>query len=762
MDGARKSSSWDRLNVVGRVPPPWVPALVMAATLFVYFWPFLTRGEHAVPFHFESPAVTGMATAGAPRTIHQRFPDHDDSPVLIAYPNAVLSSMALRCGELPVWNPYVGCGAPAMAGGQVFPFSPFLWPFYLWPSPRLYTFALMAQLLWMAWGAYLWLGFLVSGRASRILGSLLCACNPWTAQIFIFSNMGSACWLGWILWAWHKALDDPKRLWWLPGTLISLSCYSGHPETALLLAVASAVYAATAWAVRSKHRRAAPVFLAMTGGTVFLSVLLSAAQWLPVLAGLPEAVAYKFQGPSANVTPGHYLLTNLFNPREPVFVNPVLWGLLFLGGVTALRARRLWPVVALAAVGTQLAFWAVRIGALVRWQTIGGVLPGIYARGAFWFAIGALAAVGAGALITGDGGRWFPARLLLLGLVAFVALSWADYQDGAMIYLFLRRDLMIFYAALALPLLALTPARRGPVRDLALCGVFVAVVLAPLVDQGFRYNYFSATEIGKEKVPAVAALQAEKPDPHGRIAGFITTGDARPCFSPNLATLWALRDARLLDVLQSRRLWSLQDALGAQRHRLLRTFVAFPGMEPEGWALLAVRYLAVADKNREGGLRWEPVPGASPRAFIVHHLEKAQDEAASEEAMKAKDLENGDAPIVVEGWPGPERVGAPTPEDGVQWLSDHLSRVKLRVTAPKGGVLVLLDTFASGWRATVDGRPARIYPANLAFRAVQVPPGCHEVDFLYRPWAVRAGLALSGAGWLAVLSLAVWAWKRRG
>ena len=60
--------------------------------------------------------------------------------------------------------------------------------------------------------------------------------------------------------------------------------------------------------------------------------------------------------------------------------------------------------------------------------------------------------------------------------------------------------------------------------------------------------------------------------------------------------------------------------------------------------------------------------------------------------------------------------------------------------------LVLSDTFDPGWSATVDGRPAPIRPAYVAFRAVYLPAGTHTVVFTYRPAGFELGLVLSGCG----------------
>ena len=62
----------------------------------------------------------------------------------------------------------------------------------------------------------------------------------------------------------------------------------------------------------------------------------------------------------------------------------------------------------------------------------------------------------------------------------------------------------------------------------------------------------------------------------------------------------------------------------------------------------------------------------------------------------------------------------------------------------------------SGWLVTVDGRPARLERANLAFRAVAVPEGRHRVEFVYGPavvgpvtWISAVSLALlAGGAWI--------------
>lgn len=75
---------------------------------------------------------------------------------------------------------------------------------------------------------------------------------------------------------------------------------------------------------------------------------------------------------------------------------------------------------------------------------------------------------------------------------------------------------------------------------------------------------------------------------------------------------------------------------------------------------------------------------------------------------------------------------------------------------------ILPDAYLPGWCATVDGKPAKIFPANLALRAVYLEPGEYHVEFHYEPGSFRAGLVVSGAGVSALaVCLALQSLRRR-
>lgn len=69
--------------------------------------------------------------------------------------------------------------------------------------------------------------------------------------------------------------------------------------------------------------------------------------------------------------------------------------------------------------------------------------------------------------------------------------------------------------------------------------------------------------------------------------------------------------------------------------------------------------------------------------------------------------------------------------------------VVINTESSADGWLFLSDAYYPGWVAYVDGTETKIYRANYAFRAVQVPSGAHQIIFRFKPQSFYLGLKIS-------------------
>ena len=67
----------------------------------------------------------------------------------------------------------------------------------------------------------------------------------------------------------------------------------------------------------------------------------------------------------------------------------------------------------------------------------------------------------------------------------------------------------------------------------------------------------------------------------------------------------------------------------------------------------------------------------------------------------------------------------------------------IEVEAAGPSFVVVAQTYYHNWRAYVDGQPAPLLRANLAFQAVQVPAGSHRIHLVYQDRAFQIGAAVS-------------------
>ena len=92
----------------------------------------------------------------------------------------------------------------------------------------------------------------------------------------------------------------------------------------------------------------------------------------------------------------------------------------------------------------------------------------------------------------------------------------------------------------------------------------------------------------------------------------------------------------------------------------------------------------------------------------------------------------------------------------IEWTMRQASRIALRAQTSCRGLLIVADAYYPGWRAIVDGVPAKILEVNGAQRGVVIETGMHRVEMRYQPTSVIAGGILTAFGLLMTLATFVW------
>ena len=91
---------------------------------------------------------------------------------------------------------------------------------------------------------------------------------------------------------------------------------------------------------------------------------------------------------------------------------------------------------------------------------------------------------------------------------------------------------------------------------------------------------------------------------------------------------------------------------------------------------------------------------------------------------------------------------------------ERADRLRAVVEASDPALLVLPEGYDEGWTATLDGRPAPVFRANVAFRAVPIAAGRHDIVLAYRPTSIPRGLWISGLS-IAAAFAGLWLRRRR-
>jgi hypothetical protein len=713
-------------------------------------------------------------------------------PALQFYPWREFAFDTLRAGQLPLWNPYNGAGAPLIANYQSMLFYPFTWIGLVLPLAWAMSVTAVLHLFIAAWGMWLFTGRLGLPALGRGVSALAFGLTSYlVARLGTYPMIAASAWLPFMMWAslgviQHKRLRD---VGWL-ALFTGLQLLAGHAQTAwysLMLVGLFVLFTALRHREKDWWQRLGRAAAGVILGAAIATVQLWPTAELLRTSQRSEGVDFDF---AMNFSYGPARALNLISPN--VFGNPgegtyltegaffedaVYIGLLpFVSALAAIIGwivRRFRKGLDELPAASSMPFWLVItlvafVFALGKYTPI---FPFLFnnvptfdlfqapVRWHLWTVLALSVLAGIGTRSWGRG-HWlfFGTRLAIAGCIAaallalFVAPALIP-TDGdpelaqAIGVLRLAVAATGILGALAGALTLLQP-ERGSSRY-SWWSLVVLVVVA--IDLGWAAWGLNPTVPAAfyEKGPNDEQARAYWPEEAERAVEF----DTHLLFKDyRVATEnWEAFRASELPNLNLLDRWHLLNNFDPLR---VGPFVQYLDLIeanlPDADNLLqAAQVNALYEETGERSALVSPVE----RAWFVESVCWHTDEASLVEALSNPDwlplrqahfIGEGDCPALAED---AASIGT------VISLEDRANSLGVNVETEAGGWLVLADTNYPGWTASVDGVPVQIAQANLAFRVVEVPAGGRVIHFEYRPAWLLPGMLISLAALVITLAL---------
>ena len=685
------------------------------------------------------------------------------------YPSYAAFFGHLARGELLRWNPYQSCGFPWLGSLQTGFFYP---PHVLYLVLPTYAALFVSTLLHVLLAAVSTAAFarrLGFGWAAAAIGALLFVLrgmfSEWLAWPYLLE---AVAWLPLGCLTTHGLVVEGGRKWIaaLAATL-GMSWLAGGPQGTVFILYA---WGTLLVALLLAHGRS-------IAGEVRVAIAFGIAIGVGTLAGMITLLPGRELAGAGLRGAGELDLASMF----PAGFGGTLQSVLVAGGFAGFTAVG-WSLVPFAVAARDaraVVWWAVGTIALTSCFSLG---PGIPATFALYRGLPLL--------------TWFrtPARILVLAGFAFALLAAA----GTDVLLRWVRDTRPSRARDALLLLPLAPAAYLFWEGYAIVGVLLGAVALAIAATARMDARAPAQALGV----TVAALALVGVAPLPGLLPYDAAAGAR----------YHRRDAlyeRLVALQGDGRVWIAQDRLTdlfprlATLHGVRSLFdyeplllerqnayfsAAFPGLPSRNrrpapasldWINRPQDFVARAQLLDVAAVRWVVVPKggrrelrnafeargmravddvedftilenprALPRAYVVYRTEAAPGEPKLLARLASPAFDPLRSALVENLRP----IGNPAASRGhaATIVVDEPERVEIEAELAASGLLVLADTYAPGWVATVDGAAAEIFPTNELFRGVLVPPGRHRIRFEYPATSLLVGALCSLAGWIVV------------
>jgi len=719
-----------------------------------------------------------------------------------------------RAGEIPLWNRWVGMGAPLAANYQTALFYPPHWLYLVLDS--------LGGASWMAWGTTLMVPLHLIGtglgmvflikelggkRLAQTVGSLSFALSGYlVARAGFLSINATAAWLPWILVATLRLARKPSwdRISQL-GLLWGGQFLAGHAQTAwytVLLAAAWMTFAS--WAHRGRVNQRVGRELGTRGAAFILAGMMGAAlaavQLLPTLQYL--AVSQRAQAVDYTLAMTYsfwpWRLLTLLTPD--LFGSPAqgnYWGygnywedavylgllplvLAFRVLIRSVREKGKRNTPASREEGIQhrhlvLFNWMIVIVSFV--FALGKNLPlfpffyrhipsfdlfQAPTRMTLWAecSLALLAGLGVEKISPPEGRGLYWNRLAVAGSAALAlgaGLAWYFFE-GIEVSFIRAVSLLGVWAAGSALLLLIQPGEQSPQRKQMWGWGIVILISADLLTAAWGHNpgieaeYYRVNELnGPGKDRYYLSTEGEYELKFNRFFRFEDYQTEGE---------WEqLKDSLLpnLNILERVEMANNFDPLVPGRYQVWMETLekAEPPVKQQMLRLMNVNTQIFVDDRWE--VTYQRIEGDPASELSFSSCPRYVQSGGEALQLILGEKIKLDREIIIES-AGDKLNGCWPAQAQLRILDQGPQELRLEVSADQPGWVFWSQTHYPGWKAQVDGEDVEIRRANYLFQAVPVTEGTHQVQFRFQSQVFRMGWVMTVVMGMGLAGR--WVWKR--
>ena len=761
-----------------------LPVVFFVLLTVILFKPYFLQGKVPIPgdiilghYHPWADKIWEGRTAGYPLKNFILF-----DGIRQTLPWRLLAIEQIKSGHLPLWNPYILGGMPLLGNLQAAVLYPFNFLFFLLPKLDAWTIYLFLQPILAGFLTYFFLRTLSCSRKSSLLGG---TCFGFSLMMMNHLEFGidghTALWLPLALAAINKIQQTNKWQWGLVLTLsVVMTLLGGYPPLAIYNLMIIGFY--TLLKIRPLISRKTLIIILC----LVFAFLLAAPQILPFLElskkvireqaqfGVSSEEVYflPFENLIMIIAPdffGHPATNNFFSRvyyADNSSIGMVGFFLALFSLIWLFRKKEVAFWLFLVILPTLLMVETV-LGRSLRYLPI-SFFSLVTPMRMVWvvsFALSILAGMGMEVVFDLIKKRKFwPFLMPIILAWEILFLIWVLsflIPQGEHIQI-AQRNLILptFFLGLSSLVLIFSLFFRK-VWPIA-AGFLILFSGTELVRQGIKYNpflprdlVFPQTETLKKisqggiiwrtlvTHPELLPVNSNIPYHLPMIDGYASIYDGRSGQMVHLAnasfTLTKI-EAYPRTVFQTEIRSKIIDLLN------VKYVLALQEIKDEKLALVMKEGKTFLYENKK----------AFPKSFFTESYQIGQNDLEVANQMLKSDLSKK---VILEKDPGLSLEKIKVGQVEIKNYGENEILIQTKNQGP--GILVLTDSFDSGWQVFVDNQKKEVLRADFNLRAVVVPEGKHQIRFIYRSKSFKIGLYLSGVALLLILTGWIIFWKKK-